>query len=324
VRDIESLTRLGWLAKGCGLVSNSRAMLRRADAGYPRRLGALSDAPPELHVRVGLGVSDGRAPGSWADTAHSVAIVGARAASVEAVERARVLACALAARGVVIVSGGALGVDAAAHRGALDSHATTGTGTTVAVLGCGLDIIYPPQHDALYDEICAAGGAVISPFAPDAPPRPGHFVRRNAVIAGLADAVVVIGAGASSGALHTAAAAARYGRLVAAVPGSAGCERLIAQGAAVIERPDDLWDALAGQPRRPVAELPQRGSPAGRVLAVLDPEHARACGDIAVRAGLSPREVARALTGLELEGLATARPGQTYVRSALAEELLAS
>jgi DNA processing protein len=297
-------------------VSVSEAILRHTDAGYPRRLHALRGAPPVLHVRQGRGHG-------WADAAHSVAIVGARAAGTGAVERARALACDLAGRGVVIVSGGALGVDAAAHQGALDSHAGGGTGTTVAVLGCGLNVVYPPQHGPLFQDIVAAGGAVISPFEPDAPPRAGHFVRRNAVIASLADAVVVIGAGASSGALHTAAAAARLGRLVAAMPGSTGCERLIAQGAAVIEQPGDLWDALAGQPHRPMAELPTAGSPGARVLALLDVADARVCDDIALRTGLSPRDVARALTGLELEGPAIARPGQSYVRSALAEELLA-
>jgi DNA processing protein len=310
------LTPLGWLAKGCGLVSVSEAMLRHTDAGYPRRLRALRGAPPVLHVRHGAGPA-------WADAARSVAIVGSRAVSVEAVGRARTLARELAGLGAVIVSGGALGVDAAAHQGALDSHAGGSPGTTVVVLGCGLDVVYPPQHGTLFHEVCAAGGAVISPFEPGTAPRASRFVRRNAVIAALADAVVVIGASATSGALHTAAAAARLGRVVAAMPGSTGCERLIAQGAAVIERPDDLWDALAGRPHRPVAELPTAGSPGARVLALLDTVDARACDDIAARSGLSPRDVARALTGLELEGLAVARPGQSYVRSALAEELLA-
>jgi DNA processing protein len=309
------LTPLGWLAKGCGLVSVSEAMLRHTDAGYPRRLRALRGAPA-LHVRHGAGLA-------WADAAHSVAIVGSRATSVQAVAQARALAAELAGRGAVIVSGGALGVDAAAHQGALDSHAAGGAGTTVVVLGCGLDIVYPPQHGALFHEVCAAGGAVVSPFAPGTPPRASRFVRRNAVIAALADAVVVIGASGTSGALHTAAAAARLGRLVAAMPGSTGCERLIAQGAAVIRQANDLWDALAGQPHRPVAELPAAGSPGARVLAFLDTANARACDEIATRTGLSTRDVARALTGLELEGLAVARPGQSYVRSALAEELLA-
>jgi DNA processing protein len=297
-------------------------MLRHIDAGYPARLRALPGAPPELHVRHG----DDHAPGSleWTHAERCVAIVGARAARTEAVAQARDLARDLAGRGVVIVSGGALGVDAAAHQGAIDSHAATGAGTTVAVLGCGIDVVYPAQHQGLFDDIRAAGGALLSQFRPGTPPRPANFVRRNAVIAGLADAVVVIGAGATSGALHTAAAARRLGRVVAAVPGSAGCDALIAHGAAVVTCAADVWQALAGRPRRPFADLPAQGSPAARVLALLHAEHACACGDIATRAGLSSREVARALTGLELEGLAISRPGQSYVRSALAEELLAS
>lgn len=303
-------------------MNQSQPTLRQIDAGYPKRLRALPDAPPELHVRHG----EDHAPvaPAWGHAEHSVAIVGARAAEAMAVARARSLGRDLAGRGVVIVSGGALGVDAAAHRGALDSHAETGTGTTVAVLGCGIDVVYPAQHRGLYDDIRAAGGVLVSQFQPGAPPRPANFVRRNAVIAGLSDAVVVIGAGATSGALHTAAAARRLGRVVAAVPGSAGCDGLIAHGAAVVECAADVWQALAGQPRRPFADLPAPGSPAARVLALLHAEQACVCGDIAIRAGLSSREVARALTGLELDGLAITRPGQSYVRSALAEELLAS
>lgn len=294
-------------------MSHSEAILRHTDRGYPRRLAGVAGAPEVLHVRGALG-----------DAEHSVAIVGARAATCEAVETARSLARALARGGACVVSGGALGVDAAAHAGALDAHRETGRGTTVAVLGCGIDVVYPLRHRRLYQDICAAGGAVVSEFAHDAPPRPGHFVRRNRTIAALADAVVVVQAGARSGALHTARAGRALGRLVAAVPGSPGCERLLAQGAAPIEQPGDLWDALAGRPGRPRAALPDPGSDAARVLASLDPERGQACGELASLAGMSARQVARALTGLELEGLAVAGPGRNYVRSALAEELLAS
>lgn len=294
-------------------MSYSEAILRHTDRGYPRRLAAISGAPEVLHVRGVLG-----------DAEHSVAIVGARAATCEAVEAARSLARGLARDGACVVSGGALGVDAAAHRGALDAHQDAGRGTTVAVLGCGIDVVYPVRHRRLYQDICAAGGAVVSEFPHDAPPRPGHFVRRNRTIAALADAVVVVEAGARSGALYTARAAQELGRLVAAVPGSPGCERLLAQGAAVIEQPGDLWDALAGRPARLRATLPDPDSDAARVLACLDPARARECGEIAAQADLSARQVARALTGLELEGLAVAGPGRNYLRSALAEELLAS
>ncbi|WP_428263456.1 DNA-processing protein DprA [Haliangium sp.] len=288
--------------------------ITRDQPGYPRRLRAVPGAPERIYI-------DGAVP----NTARSVAIVGARAASADAIERARTLARALAGAGVVVVSGGALGVDAAAHRGALDAAHGPGAAPTVAVLGCGIDVVYPQRHGPLYRDIRARGGALVSQFEPGAAPLPGHFVRRNDTIAGLADAVVVIGAGARSGSLYTARAALRFGRVLGAMPGSPGCERLIAQGAAVVERASDLMEALAGRPRRPAeAALPAPGSTAARVLAHLDGGRDQDSDELAHSLGVGAREVARALTDLELDGLAIAKPGQRYVRSALAEELLAS
>ena len=315
------LTGTGWLAKGCALVSNldhtgngapigdkNRWPTRRVgreDSAYPRRLSLLGDAPECLYCI-----------GNLDDYQSVVTIVGARAASPEGLATAAELAGGLARLGVLVVSGGALGIDSAAHRGAL------GGGATVAVLGSGLALLYPEASQPLYTEIVAGGGALISPFADDAPPRRGQFVRRNRIMAGLADAVVVVDASTNSGALHTARAAVDYGRLLAASPGSPGCDALLRQGAAQVTCAGEVVDALAGRRVRPLVELPVPGSVAARVLALAD-DVPRDPDDIAGQLGLSTRDVTRALSDLELDGLVLLVPGQSYVRSAIADELMA-
>jgi DNA processing protein len=283
-----------------------RVISRSSSPEYPARLRGLADGPELLYLRG--------APG---EPALSVAIVGARAASGHAMATARALAAEVARAGGVVLSGGAVGVDAAAHRGALGAG-----GRTVSVLACGLDAPYPPQSRPLFDEICAGGGAIVSPFGPGTPPRRFHFVRRNRILAAMADAVVVVEAGLGSGALYTAQSARELGRVLGASPGTPGCEALIAQGAAVVESGDDLFQALAGRPRRPEVSLPIEGSEEARVLAALEPEAPAGTEALSARTGLGARDLARVLTGLELEGLALLLPGRTYVRSVLAQELL--
>lgn len=247
-----------------------------------------------------------------------MAIVGARAASGHGLATAREIAAAIAGRGGVVISGGAVGIDAAAHRGALESGRV---GATVAVLGGGLDKLYPATNRLLFDQIVSQGSALVSPFDDSLAPRAGTFVARNRVIAAMADAVLVVEARAGSGSLHTAEFARELGRTVAAVPGSAGTEALIAQGAAVVETDADLEAALAGSPRRPVIDLPASGTDEDTVLGAL--ADAPCAPDELVRqTGLSAGDVNRALTGLELEGLALLVPGRLYVRSTLARELL--
>jgi DNA processing protein len=180
----------------------------------------------------------------------AVAIVGARAASRTAMDHAHTLARHLAARGVQVVSGGALGVDGAAHRGAL-----AGGGTTTVVLGSGLDVLYPVRHAPLFTEIVARGGTLAGMLRDGTPPRPATFPQRNKLIAALADLVIVVEADLRSGSLSTAAAGRRFGRIVAAMPGSRGCERLLAAGAAVIETQSDAELALAGTPRHRAASV---------------------------------------------------------------------
>jgi DNA processing protein len=229
---------------------------------------------------------------------------------------ARSLAAELGSAGTIIVSGGAIGIDTAAHRGALDANAET-----AVVLACGLEAPYPARNRPLFDEIVAAGGALLSAYPQGTPPRRFHFVERNRIIAAMADAVVVACAQLGSGALHTAAFAAEYGKVVGALPGTAGCEQLIARGAAVVESADDLLAALAGSPRRPPVSLPTAGTDAETVLSYLQQDLPRVEDDIVRATGLSSRTVKRALAGLELEGLVLPLRDGAFTRSVLATEL---
>ncbi len=279
------------------------------DPDFPVRLRGLAKTPDRLYVR-----SAGPAP----DADRIVAIVGSRAASGHAMASARSLAAELGGEGAIIVSGGAIGIDTAAHRGALDARART-----AVVLAGGLDAPYPTRNRPLFTEVVANDGALISAYAPGSPPKRYHFVERNRLIAGMADAVIVACAQLGSGALYTAAFAAEYGRVVAALPGTPGCEQLIARGAAVVETASDLHAALAGKPRRPEVFWPQSGTEAAAVLTFLRDDRTSNEHDITSATGLTSRSVKRALTGLELEGLALALPDGAFMRSMLASEAAA-
>ncbi|HEY5949382.1 MAG TPA: DNA-protecting protein DprA [Kofleriaceae bacterium] len=248
------------------------------DAEYPQRLVALA-IDRTLHVRGQL--VDGPA----------VAIVGARAASHQAMARAHALAKHLAGRGVHVVSGGALGIDGAAHRGAL-----AGGGTTTVVLGSGVDVLYPARHADLFHQIVASGGALVSTFPLGMHPRPGTFTNRNAIISALADTVIVVEADVKSGSLSTAAAAHKQGRIVGAYPGSRGCDKLLAAGAALVQAPDDVLAIQSGRPRYPAP--PQLDANA---MIVRDAMLAGVRGIDAIvhHTGLSVRAVLRALPQLE-------------------------
>jgi DNA processing protein len=204
------------------------------DPRYPTSLDAIHDPPSQLWLD---GCVDAlRAPG--------VAIVGSRAASPYGLEVARRLGADLARRGVVVISGMARGIDAAAHRGALE-----GGGPTIAVLGCGVDVIYPREHAALAAAI-REHGALVSEFAPGTPPYKGHFPQRNRIISGLALAVVVVEAADGSGSLITAEFAMDQGRAVLAVPGNvlggrnAGAHALLRDGAKLVECADDILEEI--------------------------------------------------------------------------------
>ncbi|OLB05265.1 MAG: DNA protecting protein DprA [Candidatus Rokubacteria bacterium 13_2_20CM_69_15_1] len=278
---------------------------------YPDLLGAIS-SPPTLHVRGAL----------TEDDALALAIVGARAATPYGIEVTERLAGELAARGVTIVSGLARGIDAAAHRGALGAG-----GRTVAVLPCGIDIVYPPEHRALARSI-EARGALLSQFAPGVPALPGHFPARNRTLAGLSLGVVVVEAAERSGALISAGFAADLGREVFAVPGritsatSAGTNRLIQDGAKLITCWQDVVSELPEPWRRMVrASSPTTQDPArpdgesdeGRILAMLTPDEPQHIERLIARGGLEPARVAATLVALELGGWARQLTGQRWV-----------
>jgi DNA processing protein len=202
------------------------------DPRYPERLRHLHDAPPLLYYR-----------GTWCDTHRSVAIVGTRRPSTYGREMAYVLARDLAAAGVVVVSGLAAGIDAAAHTGAMVA------GRTVAVLGCSPELVYPPGHRRLYEQVTGAG-MVLAEYPPGTKAEAGRFPARNRLISGLSAGVIVVEAGARSGALITADFAGEQGREVYAVPGlatspqSQGTHQLIRDGATLIRGAGDVLDDL--------------------------------------------------------------------------------
>ena len=218
--------------KLAGLECRGLRVLTRADAGFPDSLRAIYDPPAALYCR-----------GDFEDGAPSIALVGSRRATPSGKIVAAEMAAELAAAGVTVVSGLARGIDGAAHRGALR------TGKTWAVLGNGLDQIYPPEHRKLAEDI-VRDGAVLSEYPPGTPPKPLHFPARNRLISGLSQAVVIVEAAARSGALITADFALEHGREVFAVPGpvrsraSVGCHRLLQQGAGLVTGAADVIEAL--------------------------------------------------------------------------------
>jgi DNA processing protein len=269
------------------------------DPEFPARLAVARPTVSSLWV-------NGRVPSAGDRT---IGIVGSRAASGAGVALARALATALAADGHSIVSGGAFGVDAAAHLGALDAN-----GATYAVLGCGIDVVYPDRHAKLFTSIARAGGGLLSEYGPGTPPRHAQFPARNRLIAALSDAVIVIEAAHRSGALTTAAQARRYGRLLCAVPGSAGADRLVASGHAVAVRTvEDVRDALAGRrvAARVAADESKDGSPSSIVVAALAarPDHP---AGVARRVGLPLPAVMAALAEAELDGRLRRRVGGQF------------
>jgi DNA processing protein len=279
--------------------------IRRGDPGYPARLARIGDAPAELRIR-----------GELAAPAARVAIVGSRLVDARGRDLAHGLARDLARAGVSIVSGGADGVDAAAHEGALSAG-----GHTVAVFGCGLDVAYPAAHRALFERIVAAGGALLSEYEDDRRPTEWSFPRRNRIVSGMSDAVVVVRAREKSGALVTAELARAQGTPLLAVPGevgdplAAGTIDLLRRGARVAARAGDVLEAigLGAQLELPRAAPPRLEGPAAAVYAALgrSPRHA---DELAREAGLGAGPALAALLELELDGLCEQRPGHYFVR----------
>lgn len=288
-------------------------LLAVSDPDYPALLREVAAPPPLLY-----GQGD-----PLALALPAIAVVGSRSASQSGLETAGRFAAELAAGGFAIVSGLALGIDAAAHRGALSG------GITAAVVGCGIDRIYPRQHEGLWHEILATGGAVVSEFPPGTPPRAEHFPRRNRIISGLSLGVLVVEAAVRSGSLITARRALEQGREVFAIPGSLhnplarGCHQLIREGATLVETTEDIVAQLGGllalKGREamvddpPETAVPELSPDATAVLAALSHEPADADLLIA-RTALGVAELTSALVELELVGLVESR-GSIYLRT---------
>ena len=274
--------------------------LARSDVGFPPLLGAIHDPPAGLFIRGGAEAELLSRP--------SVAIVGARACSAYGAGVARILGRELASAGLVVVSGLARGVDGEAHRGALEAGRR---GATVAVLGCGVDRIYPAAHARLGGEV-AENGLVVAEYAPGVLPAPWRFPARNRIVAGLAGATIVVEAREGSGALITADFALEEGREVLAVPGeitsalAAGSNGLLRLGATPLTRTEDVLDLFGLEAAEP--EAPELGTAARSVLEHVrdEPRGADAIGRVT---GLGAGELAAALAELELAGLVTESAG---------------
>jgi DNA processing protein len=270
-------------------------------------------AREELHASCGGRLAAAALPGLWVAGsldglyAPCVAVVGSRAPSDDGRRRARRLAEELARTGVCVISGLALGVDGAAHEGALAAGAPT-----IAVLGGGHEHVFPPRHRELAARVATTGGAVVSPFPPENIPQPWQFLARNGVIAALADAVVVVEAAARSGALNTAGHAADLGRPVLAFPGdverpkAAGCNALIRDGAILVRDAEDVLAALPGYRPARKARQPRvvRDTDSAEVRGVLEAlaDGGRELGALADSVALAPGELSSVLGELEIAG----------------------
>lgn len=262
------------------------------DPGYPALLAELPDAPPLLFVAGDPSLLE----------QPQLAMVGSRRASRPGLDNAAAFARSLAGGGFVITSGLALGIDGAAHQGALDVG-----GKTVAVLGTGLQCVYPRRHLTLAASIVERGGALVSELPLDCPPHASNFPRRNRIISGLSLGVLVVEASPSSGSLITARLAAEQGREVYAIPGSIhhpgarGCHQLIRQGAALVESVEDVLQALRGWQHPSASGEPQRSESSHPLLKQLHaaPMNSEA---LAGAVGQPLSHVLAELTELEIDG----------------------
>ncbi|MGA9396600.1 MAG: DNA-processing protein DprA [Azonexus sp.] len=280
-------------------------ILTLADSAYPQALLEIPDPPSLLYVRGNPALLQKR----------GLAIVGSRNATPQGQQTAETFARVLAGKGLAVISGLALGIDAAAHRGALAAD-----GATIAVIGTGADRIYPARNKELALAI-AGRGAIVSEFPLGTPAIAANFPRRNRIISGLSRGVLVVEAAPESGSLITARLAAEQGREVFAIPGSIhspvarGCHKLIRQGAKLVETAQDILEELGnyGEPRdTPQADADCEESNILRALGH-DP---RTLDDLVESTGMSADRLLGELLTLELEGLIATLPGNRYQRLA--------
>lgn len=325
------LARLGLWAVDAAKKAGARVVLL-GDEWYPRGLRDLPSPPPLLYVR-----------GHLVPEALRAAVVGSRDAAEDGLELARSFGDALARSGVQVISGGARGIDTAAHEGAF-----WGQGTSVVVLGCGIDVPYPPENAGLFDRIAGGRGAVISEFAPGTPPSGKNFPRRNRIVAALAQCVVVVRAAMRSGALITADHAAALQRRIFAVPGdprdpmAAGPNALLRSASVhAAPTPLDVLQAMGW----PIADELKRTEPAAgasheagpgfpvgrqapsppperelldeaslRLWRLLDERTPAHVDDLALRSQIASPLLLRKLLELELKGMVVQRPGKYFLR----------
>ena len=300
----------------CRVEDAGARLVRYGDTAYPERLRAIPDPPPVLYAR-GSPEAAGR---------PAVGVVGSRAPSEYGREMTRSLCRGLAAAGITVVSGMARGIDGEAHEAAL-----AGRAGTVAVLGSGVDVPYPPEHRNLCRRI-EEGGAVLSEHPMGTRPLPDHFPARNRIISGLTLGVLVVEATERSGSLITARLALEQGREVFAVPGPAGASRsrgphrLIREGAKLVEDVADIIEEIAPQLEAALVPDPSRAAvDPGDVSAVVAPPGGAVgmilrdleagplpVDDVIHRTGLSPQQVCQVLLEMELQGLLRQLPGKRY------------
>ena len=302
--DEEALaSALAWLAEP------GNRIVTLADPDYPPSLLEIADPPTLLYVKGDASLL----------ARPSLAIVGARSATAQGAANAQAFAEALARAGLTIVSGLALGIDTAAHRGALEAG-----GATIAVIGTGADRVYPARNRTLAHRI-AEHGVIVGEFPLGTPPVAANFPRRNRIIAGLARGVLVVEAATNSGSLITARLAAENGREVLAIPGSIhaplsrGCHRLIRDGAKLVETADDVLDELRWGNAKKIAapqEAPTAADDAPETAAVLaalghDPVD---LDTLLARSGLTLDALYAILLALDLDGRIAGLPGGRYQR----------
>ena len=308
-----------------------RRVLPLGDPAYPAALLHMEDPPVLLY---GMGHEAAWEPGHL-DALRCVAVVGSRNPTPQGAENAREFGRALAQAGLTVVSGLALGVDGAAHQGALDGtlNASPGHTATIAVVGTGLDRVYPKQHLSLAQQI-AAQGLILSEYPMGTPPLAAHFPQRNRIISGLAQGTLVVEAALQSGSLITARLALEQGREVFAIPGSIhstqsrGCHALIKQGAKLVESAQDILEELCAVPRLTIDA--DAASAPSLVDELTDlPDHRRAMlqalgfeptslDALQARTGLDTPHLQAELMALELQGQIIRLPGGLFQRQSKA------
>ncbi len=303
-----------WLQASVEPSGGARALLTLADGRYPASLFQTADPPLMLFAQGHLDLL----------SRPAVAVVGSRSPTAQGKDNAFAFAKALSQAGVTVVSGLAQGVDGAAHDGALDALAAdAAAGSTIAVVGTGLDRVYPRAHLALAHRI-ASQGLMLSEFLLGTPPLPGNFPKRNRIVAGLTKGTLVVEAAVQSGSLITARLAGEMGREVLAIPGSIhapqsrGCHALIKQGAKLVETAQDVLDELhldrvAVTHSTTEAEANPLDTSGDPILSVMgfDPVSQEA---LSARTGMGPAELGAKLLELELTGLVARLPGQLFQR----------